>query len=193
MRQAVLQKRYEALYPILTPGEASRVSTSWPETYLSRVSLDKDGEQRGKLPDIEWRRGDLVVSVSVKNPQPCGSCFRVCDCQIHLIVTIDGELRHRHIERSHDRFQPLARGGVERDQGIGKICVAHDRKTLGTRYEDKRGDVPIHSCFGDCKLGIGGIRVWVDRLNPAINDTKIAHRTDENAVEGRAELELRKR
>ena len=72
MRQKVLQKRYAEIYPLLAPGEASRVSTSWPETSLSRLSLDldKDGEHRGKLPDIERRRGDFVVRERVKNPQP---------------------------------------------------------------------------------------------------------------------------
>jgi hypothetical protein len=70
MRQAVLQKQYAEIDLLLMPGEVSRVSTSWPETYLSRASLDKDSEHRGKLPDIERGRGDFGVSVSVKNPQP---------------------------------------------------------------------------------------------------------------------------
>jgi hypothetical protein len=69
MRQAVLQKQYVEIYPLLTPGEARRVSPSLPKMYPSRVSLDKDGERRWKLPDIERCRGDLNVSVRVKNPQ----------------------------------------------------------------------------------------------------------------------------
>ena len=70
MRQAVLQKRYAEIEPLLTSEEASSGSTAWPKTYPSRVSLDKDDERRWKLPDIERRRGDFGVRGCVKNPQP---------------------------------------------------------------------------------------------------------------------------
>jgi len=70
MRKAVLQKQYAEIDPLLILGETSSVNPSWPEMYCRRPSLDKDGEYRRKQPDIERRRGDLAVSISVKNPQP---------------------------------------------------------------------------------------------------------------------------
>ena len=70
MRQAVLQKLYAEINPLLILGEAGSVSSSCLAMSLSRLSLDKDGEHRRKLSDIERRRGDFDVRDCVKNPQP---------------------------------------------------------------------------------------------------------------------------
>ena len=68
MRRAVLQKLYDQLYPILTPGEVNRSSTGWYETHPR--SLDKEDECREQLSNIERRRGAFGVRDRVKNPQP---------------------------------------------------------------------------------------------------------------------------
>lgn len=68
MRRTVLQKPYDALYPILTPGRVNRNSTCWYETHS--LLLNKKDECREQLPNIEGRRGAFGVRDRIKNPQP---------------------------------------------------------------------------------------------------------------------------
>src|SRR6266436_7387541 len=99
-------------------GEANGADPAWHATWLRCLSLNKESEQRRECPNIERGRGDFVISECIKNPQPWGRCFRVGDRQIHLIAAIDSEVRHQHIEWSHDGFQTLAYRGVKGHQGV---------------------------------------------------------------------------
>jgi hypothetical protein len=54
---------------------------------------------------------------------------------------------------------------------VGKIYVADNRKALGTRHNDKLGDIPAHGRFADHKLGVNGICVRIDRLDTVVDDS----------------------